>query len=110
MRFIRVPLLQRTEAARARQTVQPEYLPCLIQRWAKMPIQSYFGTCTEQLQQLYRILDLEAEENPSYQDVAGMLARRRCDGMGGEGMRLLAAPILAQWAARRKRKGGGANG
>ena len=102
MKFLRVALSERIEAVQAG---QPEYLSCLIQQWAKMPIRTYFGSCTKQLQQLLRLLCLAPEANPSYQAVAGMICGRRYSSgdMDTRAIRLLATPIQANWAPRRKR-------
>ena len=56
MNLTRVSLPERIEAAQEGRTRQPEYLPCLVQQWAKMPIRAYFGPCKVQLERLLELL------------------------------------------------------
>lgn len=118
----RIPLAERIQSAQDGHVCQPEYLPALIRQWARMPIKAYFGPCKKELERLYAILGLKSDENPSYQDVAGMicdpkyalaaveeegigrlLALKTPSGaMGAEVTELLAAPVRA-WKESKKR-------
>ena len=109
MELTRIPLPIRLAVARSDQVCQPEYFPCLIQEWAKMPIRTYFSTCTEELQQLYFALGLASEENPSYQAVAEMVNDEMAlfGGLNTEALGLLAAPVRALDNLQKKKRGGG---
>lgn len=100
MELVKVPLQERADAAREGRTAQPEYLPCLVQEWAKMPIQAYFGSCRAELLQLYDLLGFAPEENPSYQAVALRIFNDYAASSENaqEEARLLAAPIRREWA------------
>ena len=99
MNLTRVSLPERMEAAQEGRTRQPEYLPCLVQQWAKMPIRAYFGPCKAELEQLLERLKLSPEdEKLAYQDIA----MRVFDLLGSDETRgtaateLLAVPV---WTA-----------
>lgn len=106
----RIPLEERLGAARAGRVCQPEYFPCLIRRWAEMPIRTYFGVCNQELERLCRLLDIAPEDNPSYQDVAAMICKityaEDLDNRDEEAMDLLAAPVRAFFNAQNKKRGG----
>jgi len=61
--------------------------------------------------QLYEILDLAPEDDPTHKAAAGMVFGLRCTTFGNDGEEaavLLAAPVRDKWEKHRKR--GGANG
>lgn len=107
MELTRVSLPERIEAAQEGRTRQPEYLPCLVQQWAKTSIRAYFGPCKAELEQLLELLKLSPEdENLAYQDIAmrvfNLLNR---DYMRGAAvMELLAAPVRTAWEQAKKRR------
>ena len=105
MKPMQIYLSERLASARNGQVCQPEYLPCLILQWARMPIKSYFGSCVQEQEQLYGILGLAPEDNPSYQDVAEQITLRINTGIREaiQAADLLAAPVCAVMS---KRKGG----
>lgn len=111
--LIRIPLDERIRSARDGRTRQPEYLPALVQQWAKMPVKAYFGDCKQELERLYAILNLAPDENPSYQAVAGKifdLKYLNCTATGDvdiEAAELLAAPVWAKWEKYRRGTGNG---
>ena len=107
MNLTRVSLPERMEAAQEGRTRQPEYLPCLVQQWAKMPIRAYFGPCKAELEQLLERLKLSPEdEKLAYQDIA----MRVFDLLGSDGTRgtaateLLAVPVWTAWEQTKKRR------
>ena len=107
MELTRVSLPERIEAAQEGRTRQPEYLPCLVQQWAKMPIQAYFGPCKAELEQLLELLKLSPEdENLAYQDIAmrlfGLINRDYIRGTAA--MELLAAPVRTEWEQTKRRR------
>lgn len=106
MELIRVSLPERIEAARKGRTRQPEYLPCLVQQWAKMPIQAYFGTCKAELERLYHLLGLVSEDTPTYQTVAMMIFDLLYTDheKGTATMELLVAPVRLVWEQVQKRR------
>ena len=107
MELMKVPLASRVSAARNGQTCQPEYLPCLITLWAKMPIKAYFGSCTEEREQLYELLDLAPEENPSYEQVAQRIYHDPCCSCGTpeSATSLLAVPMQVLEAYWKRKRG-----
>ena len=108
--LIRIPLDERIQSARDGRTRQPEYLPALVQQWAKMPIKAYFGDCEQELERLYAILNLAPDENPAYQAVAGRIFDLKyitSGGMDVEATELLAAPVRAKWEKYRRGTGNG---
>lgn len=107
MNLTRVSLPERMEAAQEGRTRQPEYLPCLVQQWAKMPIRAYFGPCKAELEQLLERLKLSPEdEKLAYQDIA----MRVFDLLGSDETRgtaateLLAVPVWTAWEQTKKRR------
>ena len=107
MELTRLSLPERMEAAQEGRTRQPEYLPCLVQQWAKTPIRAYFGPCKAELEQLLELLKLSPEdENLAYQDIAmrlfGLLNRDYIRGTAA--MELLAAPVRTAWDQTKKRR------
>lgn len=107
MELTRVSLPERIEAAQEGRTRQPEYLPCLVQQWAKTPIRAYFGPCKAELEQLLELLKLSPEdENLAYQDIAmrlfGLLNRDYIRGTAA--MELLAVPVRTAWEQTKKQR------
>ena len=96
MEITRISLSERIESFKRDQTRQPEYIPCPIRQWAQMPIKAYFGRCTTQQQQLYRLLGLAPESDPPYQAVAAMVMSSRNKDHWGYLLSLLAAPLQPQ--------------
>ena len=107
MQLCLIPLASRLDAAKNGSVCQPEYVPCLIQAWADMPIKAYFGSQTGALQQLYRILDISEDANPPYQLVAELIFEQMhsCTGMDEEALSLLTVPVKAYIGAGEKREG-----
>lgn len=96
MEIIKYSLSKRIQNVREGKVCQPEYPAALIQQWAKMPIKAYFGSCENELQQLYFLLGLAPEDNPSYASVAKMIFDNRDYAFGGldeEAVCLLAVPV-----------------
>ena len=89
MQITQVYMNQRIESGKADTVCQPEYLPSLIRRWAEMPIKTYFGANTAELQRLYDLLGLAPHDNPSYELTAFLTMDIP------EARELLAVPILA---------------
>ena len=86
MNLTRVSLPERIEAAQDGRTRQPEYLPCLVQQWAKTPIRAYFGPCKVQMERLLELLELSPEdENLAYQDIAMRVFDLLDSGYGAAG-------------------------
>ena len=107
MNLTRVSLPERIEAAQEGRTRQPEYLPCLVQQWAKMPIRAYFGPCKAELEQLLEHLKLSPEDaNLAYQDIAmrlfDLLNKNYIQGTAA--MELLAAPVRTAWEQTKRRR------
>lgn len=107
MELTRVSLPERIEAAQEGRTRQPEYLPCLVQQWAKTPIRAYFGPCKAELEQLYHLLGFVPVDNPTYQTVAMMIFDLLYTDheRGTATIELLAAPVQTVWAQVQKRRG-----
>ena len=107
MNLTRVSLPERIEAAQEGRTRQPEYLPCLVQQWAKTPIRAYFGPCKVQMERLLELLELSSEdEHLAYQDIAmrlfDLLNKNYIQGTAA--MELLAAPVRTAWEQTEKRR------
>lgn len=107
MELTRVSLPERMEAAQEGRTRQPEYLPCLVQQWAKTPILAYFGPCKVQMERLLELLEFSPEdENLAYQDIAmrlfDLLNKNYIQGTAA--MELLAAPVRTAWEQTKKRR------
>lgn len=107
MNLTRVSLPERIEAAQEGRTRQPEYLPCLVQQWAKTPIRAYFGPCKVQMERLLELLELSPEdENLAYQDIAmqvfDLLNKNYIRGTAA--MELLVAPVRTAWKQTKKRR------
>ncbi len=105
MDLTRVSLPERIEAAQEGRTRQPEYLPSLVQQWAKTSIQAYFGPCKAELEQLLELLKfLPEDENLAYQDIAmrvfDLLNKNYIRGTAA--MELLAAPVRTAWERTKK--------
>ena len=109
--LIQIPLDERIQSARDGRTRQPEYLPALVQQWAKMPVKAYFGDCKQELEQLYTILNLAPDENPIYQAAAGKIFDLKdlttSGGVDIKAVELLAAPVWAKWEKYRRAAGNG---
>ena len=107
MELTRVSLPERIEAAQEGRTRQPEYLPCLVQQWAKTPIRAYFGPCKVQMERLLELLELSPEdENLAYQDIA-MRVFDLLDSdetRGTAATELLAVPVWTAWEQTKKRR------
>lgn len=97
MKLTRIPLAKRLDATAHGRTCQPEYIPCLIQGWADMPLKAYFGGQTEALRRLYKILGISEDANPPYRLAAGLVFEQMHSfaGMDEEALRLLTAPVKA---------------
>lgn len=106
MEVTQVSLSERIEAAQEGRTRQPEYLPCLVQQWAKLPIRAYFGTCKAELERLYHLLGLVSEDTPTYQTVAMMIFDLLYTDheRGIVATELLAAPVKMVWEQVQKRR------
>ena len=94
-----IPLSQRIETAKRGKVSQPEYCLCLVQQWANTPIKAYLGRSSSQCRMLFRRLGLDMKANPTYQEVADMIAKDDVDFI--EELYLLASPI---WETTRKEK------
>lgn len=105
MELMKVPLASRMSIARNGQIGQPEYLPCIVAQWAKTPIKAYFGSCTEEREQLYELLDLAPRDNPTYEQVAQQIYHDPCCSCGTaeSATSLLAAPMCVLEAYRKQK-------
>ncbi len=107
MEIRRIPLDVRLQAARDGLVGQPEYLPALVRLWGGTRLKAFFGSCTQERDLLYEILDLAPEDDPTYQAAAGMIFDLRCTTFGNAGEEaavLLAAPVRDKWEKHRKRR------
>lgn len=106
MEIVRCSLSRRIHITREGKVSQPEYLPALIRQWMEMPIKAYFGSCTEELRELYFLLGLAPEDNPSYGAVANMIVNNKDCPFGGleeEATDLLAAPVRTHNIRKKER-------
>ena len=93
-----IPLSERIETTKRGKVCQASYCDCLIRQWAETPIKAYFGRSSSQWRMLFRRLGLPMTANPTYQEVAVMIARD--DVELTEELYLLASPI---WEAAKRR-------
>lgn len=94
MKLKPIALAVRITLAEQGEIGQPEYYAGILRQWAQMPIKSYFGSHKKAQERLFRLLDLDPDDNPSYQAVAYLVYHSSANN---ELLDLLSIPLQAYY-------------